>query len=88
MFTIFLTLHLVLPNANSQTLTLPNQGPVRGVTLTHGPTGSPVHVFKGIPYAQAPTGSNRFKRSKNHKGWQVGFFPNSVFVYFSNKFLF
>ena len=43
-------------------------GPVRGVVEV-GYENKPIHAFKGIPYAAAPVGPNRWKAPKDPEVW-------------------
>ncbi|XP_037510153.1 acetylcholinesterase isoform X1 [Rhipicephalus sanguineus] len=45
------------------------KGPVRGLA-TESPTGKPVDVFYGIPYAKPPVGRYRFRHPKPNDPWK------------------
>lgn len=58
------------------------KGPIRGLA-TEAPSGKPVDVFYGIPYAQPPVGRYRFRHPKPNDPWKgvldATVKPNSCF---------
>lgn len=58
-------LSVVLANSNDPLIVTTKHGKLRGTTLTTY-TGKTIYSFRGIRYAESPSGPNRFKVSYHY----------------------
>ncbi|XP_067642472.1 putative inactive carboxylesterase 4 [Eurosta solidaginis] len=66
-----LCLALILPSFAKVSVQLPGLGKVIGNTNTTLRTGKTFMQFRGIPYAQAPSGRNQFKAPVKRQPWST-----------------